>query len=206
MAKMASAAFNWDAFNSFVAEFKDESDRAAVILGVAKLDLALYQLLTNTLLPATGKSDELLDGDSPLGTFSAKIAFAFRLGLIDAQFTRALHLARKIRNDFAHEASGVSLSAGAHRDRVSELFAPFRALPSVDAFQTHFFKNSKGPAIDFRTALAIMVARLENLANRTEVLDKYAPLLLIPPTWKLSAEERRKDKVQPEESEPQHGI
>ena len=36
---------------SFINEFKAESDRAAVILGVAKLDVLLYQLIAKVMLP-----------------------------------------------------------------------------------------------------------------------------------------------------------
>src|SRR5688572_21694479 len=85
----------------FIDEFKSESDRAAVILGAAKLDLLLYQLIQGVLVPSTSKVDELLDGDSPLGTFSSRITIAHRLKLIDDNFCRALNLIRKIRNSFA---------------------------------------------------------------------------------------------------------
>jgi hypothetical protein len=79
--KKQTRSFDQADFKKFVDEFKGESDRAAVILGAAKLDLLLYQIIQQYLLPITGSKDELLDGDSPLGTFSAKILLANRLGL-----------------------------------------------------------------------------------------------------------------------------
>ncbi|MDP3830347.1 MAG: hypothetical protein Q8Q47_03695, partial [Ignavibacteriaceae bacterium] len=98
-----------DIFYEFVNEFIAESDRAAVILGTAKLDFLLYQILTKYFIPVAGSSDDLLEGDSPLTTFSSKINICYRLGIIDTQFARTLHLIRKIRNSFAHEISGCNL-------------------------------------------------------------------------------------------------
>lgn len=112
-------------FEKFADEFKNESNRAAVILGTSQLDLPLYQLMETFLLPNASSKNELLGGDSPFSTFSSRINIRFRLGLIDAEFCRALHLVRKIRNSFAHEVPGVSLESGSHRGRIKELVAPF---------------------------------------------------------------------------------
>jgi len=79
----------YDAFQAFVEEFARETDRAAVVLGAARLDAQLYQLISKVLAPCSGSNDELLDGDSPLATLSAKINIAYRLGLIDAALARA---------------------------------------------------------------------------------------------------------------------
>src|SRR5262249_48186648 len=107
-----------EAFRAFVADFSTESDRAAVIVGAAQLDNLLRQILERYLLPVAGSKDDLLDSDAGLGTFSARTHACFRLGLIDPDLTRALHLIRRIRNDFAHETSAKDLSAGAHADRI----------------------------------------------------------------------------------------
>lgn len=149
-------------------EFRGESDRAAVILGAAKLDLLLYQVLQQHLAPSTGSKDELLDGDSPLGTFSAKIMLASRLGLIDAEFTRSLQFVRKIRNSFAHEVSGCTLDSGAHRDRVKELVAQLKYKNAFVSIRTSKFEDKDAPSTNFRTALAFLVARLEVLLNHIE--------------------------------------
>jgi len=53
------------AYAAFVDDFARESDRAAVVLGAAKLDLQLYQILQKVLLPNPSATDELLDGDAP---------------------------------------------------------------------------------------------------------------------------------------------
>ena len=87
-----------DALLEFNDYFSSEGDRAAVILGVARLDIVLGQLLKLVLRPCPSRVDELLDGDSPLSTFSAKIS-CHRLRLIDDGAARALNLIRKIRNE-----------------------------------------------------------------------------------------------------------
>lgn len=152
-------------------EFKGESDRAAVILGAAKLDLLLYQILQQHFVPSTGSKDELLDGDSPLGTFSAKIQISHRLGLIDDEFARALQFVRKIRNSFAHEVAGCTLDSGAHRDRVKELVAQLKHKIAFVEIRKSRFEDKDEPSINFRTALAFLVARLDVLLNHIETVD-----------------------------------
>lgn len=172
--KQAAAEF-W----SFLEEFKNESDRAAVILAGAKLDLLLYQLIQKCLKPCTSRSDELLDGDAPLGSFSARIAMAHRLSLVDDEFCRVLHLIRRIRNSFAHELRGATLDSGAHRDRVRELVA---ALSGNDAYVyciEHFFKSDYSARNQFNTVVAIACMRLEG-AIRSSSPRTGQPYELVP--------------------------
>lgn len=161
-------------FKAFFEEFKSESDRAAVILGAAKLDLLLYQIIQQFLAPATGGKDELLDGDAPLGTFSAKIMLTNRLGLIDNEFTRALQFVRRIRNSFAHEVTGCTLDSGSHRDRVKEMVAQLKHKNFFIAIRANFFDGDDTPSANFRTAMAFLVVRLEHLLNHTETVGTSA--------------------------------
>jgi len=180
---MESADFDWDAFDKFVSEFKNESDRAAVVLGAAKLDTVLGQILDRYLLPTVGGADELLEGDAPLSTFSARINICHRLGLITADFAKALHAVRRIRNAFAHELSGCSLDSGPQADRLKSLLLPLKPLPFYEEFRTHFFGKQKGPSVDFKACLAIMVGRLEfRLASTLQVSDDAA-YQFIPIDW-----------------------
>jgi hypothetical protein len=174
------------AYESFLADFAKESDRAAVVLGAAKLDLQLYQILQKVLLPNPGSSDELLDGDAPLSTFSARINLCYRLGLIDRSLTRALHLIRRIRNSFAHEISGSDLNSGSHCDRIKELTAPFIGNVGYDAWKDSNRKKwqfEEGPRLDFRIVLAVVGARLEGYYFKTEKCHHEAPCPLIPENW-----------------------
>jgi len=166
----------------FVDEFKAESDRAAVILGAAKLDSVLAQILDRYMLPSLSSSDELLDGDSPLATFSARINACYRLGLIDPSFTKSLHLTRKIRNSFAHEVSGVSLESGAHADRINSLLLPVRSLPFFTTFRDLFF-GEQSTTNDFRTCLALMISRLSGRLTHTTPLGAEQPWTFVMDSW-----------------------
>ena len=131
----------------------------------------MYQILQQFLLPTTGSKDELLDGDSPLGTFSSKILLANRLGLINDEFTRALQFVRKIRNSFAHEVTGCTLDNGAHRDRVRELVAQLKHKNAFIKLREIIFEDKDEPSINFRTALTYLVARLDSLLSQVEVIE-----------------------------------
>jgi hypothetical protein len=164
-------------------EFKGESDRAAVILGAAKLDLVLRELLVRKFLPSPSGQDELFDTDKPISTFSARINVAYRLGLIDRQFARMLHLVRRIRNDFAHEAVGAELRSGSHRDRVKELAAPYLKNKHFEAFASKFFPGLDHASQCFRSVLTILVVRLDGATeNLSSVEDKDA-YDIMPPSW-----------------------
>jgi hypothetical protein len=107
--------------SKFVGELAEESERSAVVLGAARLDVSLEKLLKGIMHHHPDGNDNLFDPDRPLGTFSAKIALAYRLGLIDGSYEHALQMIRRIRNDFAHSTSKSSLSVSPHKNRVDEL-------------------------------------------------------------------------------------
>jgi hypothetical protein len=157
-------------FADFADEFRSETDRAAVILGAAKLDHTLHQILTTFLLPKLGSSDELLDGDSPLSSFSSKINLCYRLGLIDADFVRALHLIRKIRNSFAHEVSGCNLELSPHRDRVAELITPYKDNHYFELYKQFFFGDEPEAATNFKTLLGLCFRRLDGITRKVKPL------------------------------------
>jgi len=168
------------AFQAFIDEFARETDRAAVVLGAARLDAQLYQLISKVLAPCSGSNDELLDGDSPLATFSSKINIGYRLGLIDASMARALHLCRRIRNSFAHEITSSTLDA--HRDRIRELVNLFSSsAESFEDFKKTFFGEVTGCASDFRTVLAIVSVRLDRAINDAVAVDTRRAVALITP-------------------------
>src|SRR5919205_315616 len=175
-------------FEQFVVEFKGETDRAAVILGAAKLDYILYQILQKYLIPNVGSRDELLEGDSPLSSFSSKINICYRLGLIDAEFTRALHLIRKIRNAFAHEVSGCRLDSGAHRDRARELAAPFINTRGYKLIQEAYFEDKVGPSAEFFIILASAVISLDDVFKEITPLNAKEATMLYTSPWNEHAE------------------
>jgi hypothetical protein len=171
-----------DDLNAIFDDFKNESDRATVILGAAKLDSMLYLLLTKFLKPTTNGQDELLDGDNPLGTFSSRINLAFRLGLINNHFTKSLHLIRKIRNSFAHEINGISLCTGGQGDRVRELIFHFKDLVDYQDVKQDIFGEKESLDIDFRMILAVTILRLDTAIHYAGTIS-HDGADLIPPAW-----------------------
>ena len=181
---------NWDVFNQFVNEFKNESDRAAVILGAAKLDALLFQILDRHFKPSLASTDELLDGDSPLSTFSAKIHICYRLGLISADFAKTLNVIRKLRNAFAHEVSGASLASGPQADRLNSLLLPWRPLPFFKKFRRVLGPNTSAQdSSDFKVLLTILAGRLESLLVATPTIS-HLP-------WELLNETMRQTEYEP---------
>jgi hypothetical protein len=167
---MSNERISNEDLRSFAGEFKNESDRAAVVLAAAKLDYLLKATLESFLLPSSTGDDELLDADHPLSTFSSRINITARLGLIAPDLARALHLVRKIRNSFAHEHSGVSLAAGPHRDRLDTLVQPMRTHWAFNLMLT-YFDSQETPAALFRAAVALLMLRLSGLADEVKQVD-----------------------------------
>ena len=93
-------------FDTFAEDLLGERTiRPLIIIGSAKVDNLLFEILNLYLKPKLTKNnepDELLDGDRPLATFSARIKMCYRLGLIDKTLCLALEKLRALRNPSAH--------------------------------------------------------------------------------------------------------
>lgn len=177
--------YDYDALvgiDSFVDGLINESDRATVILVVAKLESLLYQILQKHLISTPVSKDELLENERPLGSFSAKICMAYRLGLIDNLFSSSLHLIRRIRNDFAHEVEGCTLDSGPHRDRVRGLIAQVESLEFFIKMCDNLKKEDKFTlaSIQFRAMAALICTSLEALFSRCVTLSDKNALGLLP--------------------------
>jgi hypothetical protein len=101
--------------------FVGQPEHVAVILASSKIDELLGLCIRSRLLPCPTGKDALLESDRGLGSFSNRIDLAHRLGIIPAKFAKALHLLRKIRNDFAHSYSAQNLNASPHKDRIADI-------------------------------------------------------------------------------------
>lgn len=182
MSDEKNSTFELDEFNAFLKDLMDETDRAAVIIGAAKLDLLLYQLLQKYLLPNSTSDDEFLDSDRVLGTFSSRILASYRMGLLSAEFVWALHMIRKIRNAFAHELSSVSLNSGAQRDRITNLMQVMnRSTLFKRTLRDRISEGRPTPSTDFRAIAAAMYIRLEFACNNCDRLQMDHPYALLPP-------------------------
>ena len=178
---------------AFIAEFSKESDRAAVILVGARLDYLLRELLENFLVPNTGSDDELLGTERPLGSFSGRIHAAYRLGLIRASLAHALHIFRRLRNEFAHQTAGSSVSEGPSRDRVRELSRRLMKFGDFLNLREQLFKGIPEAKANFLMSSAVLILRLEGACTHVGRLNNSRAYSLVPPGWKIIKEEEGGD-------------
>ena len=84
-----------------------ESPRAKIILVATQIDEMLKELLMKFLKPRRKADDEIFRDRAPLSCFAARIALAFRIGLISKDDADAFDVLRKIRNDCARKIFGL---------------------------------------------------------------------------------------------------
>ena len=106
-----------------------ERGRGLVLVGAARLDLALEHLLKAVMAPSADPDDKLFTPDRSLGSYGAKISLAARLGLIETPIEQALHAIRSVRNDFAHSAGEPSLAEPRHQKRLQRVYAEAEPSP-----------------------------------------------------------------------------
>jgi len=90
--------------SEFAREFGKESDRGLVVLGGARLDEMLREILLAALrpYPKQAKKKCLLDGE--LQGYGSRIKACYELGFIDLETMAVLEEMGHIRNRFAHDA------------------------------------------------------------------------------------------------------
>lgn len=138
-------------FDSFADDLLAErSVRPLIIVGASRVDDLLQEILRVFLLPkiAPGKSqDELLEGDTPLGTFSARIKMCRRLGLIDETLHRALDRLRTLRNFGAHSISFNDAKSPV-REHLAELKNQIVTRRSYNLTRQRYFDSGQLEAIE----------------------------------------------------------
>ena len=174
---------NEDELIRCLVEFAGESDRATVVFGASFVDSILETILKKSLLPPLRSEDLLFDGLGPLSMFSAKIELAYRTRLIDAEFAKALHALRKLRNEFAHDISVADLADSRHKDRIDSMVEPLRTDASFTLRPPFLVNQPKGSRRDFRVALGVMVMRLRFLSKKAEPLCPRITLPLNMDCW-----------------------
>jgi len=163
---------------NIAAQLLKEGGRGAVLLGAARLDLALEKLLKATMHPHTGGDDNLFDPDRPFGTFSAKIALCFRLGLINKEVEHALQMLRKVRNEFAHSFEDSSLADHAHRNRLSKPYIEARKSPIWASLSPLLDAQTQIPK-ELRDFIALVVTLVSYMEAGAHVLDAFNPKIQI---------------------------
>lgn len=103
-------------------EIAKESDRGCALLSAAYLENELRQLLADSFVAMSKTdADKIFEFNGPLGTFSARIRIAFAGAIISVGSKNALHLVRRIRNDFTHLETPLSFEEPMIAQRVLAL-------------------------------------------------------------------------------------
>jgi DNA-binding MltR family transcriptional regulator len=166
----------WDFYKGLA----KEGERILVIGGSARIEVALERLLRKVMHRDSGAQDNLFDPDRPIGTLSAKINLAYRMGLIDSEMQSALHTLRKVRNDFAHAVTVVSLAESVHGNRIRAISNCVSPWVKLFEFECERWKQIKSirrkysdNVISFIASLVIITMALEGAANAAK-----------PPKWR----------------------
>ncbi|MCP1843675.1 hypothetical protein ACVIHI_003406 [Bradyrhizobium sp. USDA 4524] len=93
----------WRRRYELIRRLGDESERGMAVLVGAELDRALGLVLCAYLPPGRARKALFSGGAAPLGSFASKIDLCRVLHLISEGEYAALHVIRKIRNEFAHD-------------------------------------------------------------------------------------------------------
>jgi hypothetical protein len=139
-----------------------ETDRGVALICAAYLGEELRALLEKSLVEAPSVVGKLFEGTGPFATFSSRIDVAFANGLLSDDRRRALHLIRRIRNDFAHDP-------GERRFRDADMSARCRELLPLNPFADE--KNPRNLYI--RAVLTILA---ETHAKGESTLHAQIPL------------------------------
>lgn len=170
-------------FDVFADELLDErSERPLVIVGASKIDDLLFDILKAFLLPKRAKpkeDDELIAGDKPLATFSAKIKACYRLALIDDTLCQALEKLRAMRNLSAHSIA-FDLSKSPLRDHFSEFRKNVMHRKSFDLTKQRYFQKTALNGVEELQCLLLTVCvLLEAVRERTVTTIGNPETLLI---------------------------
>jgi hypothetical protein len=143
-----------------------ERGRGLVLVGAARLDLALEHLLQAVMAPSADPDDKLFTPDRSLGSLGAKVSLAARLGLIEPSIDKALNAIRTVRNDFAHSAGEPTLAEPRHQKRLQKVYAEAESLPLWQALAP-LLQRQPGLTDDeqaFILLVTILVASIEACA------------------------------------------
>ncbi len=91
------------------------------MLAAAWIDDSIQDVIRSRFIDNKKATDELLTGDAPLATFSARIKLLYCMGIITDAEKQDLNIIRAIRNLFAHQRGRVSFQTREVKDRCLSL-------------------------------------------------------------------------------------
>jgi len=152
--------------NKLLAITNEENDRGLVLSMSAFAEELLGRLLSSYFRGGKIASDLVEGFNAPLGTFSARIKAAYAVGLIsDVQYTD-LEVARKIRNEFAHNWEGCSFK----HQNIKDLVATMSPSRIADM-------EPSAPKQKFQQSVAHTLVEIQFLSNHLISENKIIPLI-----------------------------
>jgi hypothetical protein len=172
-----------DLFDAFAEDLLGEQiTRSLIVVGASKVDHLLLEILRRFLLPQIAKPrqpDELLEGDTPLGTFSARIKICRRLGLIDDTLRLALERLRALRNLCAHSVS-FDVTTSPAREHVADLRKRLAGRDSYRFTRERYFDTVRFlPIHELQCLLLTLCVLLEAVREKVRRTDGNTSTLRI---------------------------
>lgn len=143
---------------------RKEDERGLVLSVGAFAEDLLGRLLLAYLRPGKSSSDLVEGFNAPLGTFSSRIKACHAFGIISDEQQRDLDIARKIRNEFAHNWEGCSFEKQNVRDLADALTASRIAR-----------QHPTEPTEKFRESISCVLIELTHLQTTLGPGGKVAP-------------------------------
>lgn len=138
--------------SSFILELNHETDRGLPLVAAAVIDEKLKEILLTFMCDNKAARRLVMETNSPLASFSARIDACFALGLIDDFEFQEVTLIRRIRNAFAHERHRLTFSGEKVMGLCASLGSPLPESPSPAFVAT--------PRTRFTSAIITVVLRL----------------------------------------------
>lgn len=149
----------------------ERGPRSLFIIGGSKIDHLLLEILRAYLLPKSAKAkdpDELLEGDTPLSTFSSRIKMCHRLGIIDGTLFSALEKLRAIRNLSAHGLA-FNHASSPLRDHISDFRKHVEPRKSFALTKARYFDGVLGSETEeWQCLLLTLCVLLESVKEKTQ--------------------------------------
>jgi DNA-binding MltR family transcriptional regulator len=169
--KSISVAKEFEQFDTdfdFRRTLSPETDRGCALMAAAYLDERLDELLRAFFIDDKAISESILGRDKPLSTFSSRIDLAYLLGLISPKERTALHIIRKIRNEFGHVASPLSFDE------------PKNIAPKCRNLENFVGHKEKSHRSMFTTAVMVLLGCITGEHSHTEHRKIRADMSLMP--------------------------
>lgn len=109
-------------FGEVLRALREETDRGCALVGAVYLDDALEGMLRARLSLPNDVDIKIFGFRGALGSLSDRIDLAYSVGLLQPSLRKSLHMARRIRNEFAHEKDTKRFRDEQIANRLRELF------------------------------------------------------------------------------------